>query len=128
MESEVYDHAVDVCASALKIFTSFTNKWKGRIADTGKFFKESKVSDAVIEVTLAQSNVGKRNTKTGSIQYKPQLPTPPSAGDERRISFSKKTSEIEVVSLYLFNESKAPTDVGIGCFDRVLADARRAGA
>ncbi|MER8896075.1 ATP-binding protein [Mesorhizobium sp. M0187] len=126
MESEVYDHAVDVCSSAIKIFTAFTNRWKGRVADTSKFFRDAKKVDAVVDVNLAQSKVGKRNSKTGAIQYKPVLPAPPADGEERRISFSRKRSEIEIVSQYLFNEVRTPSDVGEECFEQTLAHAKRA--
>lgn len=127
MESEVYDHALTYCAEGIKIFTAFTNKWKGQVSNTAEFFEKAKPADPVLEMRLAESSHGKSVRKEGS-RFKPTLPTPNKPKkNERRISFSRPISEIDLVSEYLFNEVKGAREageVGIECFERSLQLAR----
>jgi len=123
MESEIYDHALSICADAIKTFTSFTNKWKGRIRDTTQYFEKAKRKDAYLDVRIAGSK-GRRMPRTGGRRYKPQLPTPKADTSMRRISYARPIKELEAVSDYLFNEQRAASEVGEECFVKLLAEAK----
>jgi hypothetical protein len=129
MDSEVYDHALTVCAEGIKVFTSFTNKWKGRTKETAVYFERSQRVDPVIDLDLANTK-GIKNTRLSGKRFKPDLPVPARDATMRRISFVKPTKDIEALSEYLFNEplsdSITPSDVGGECFDRLLSEAKEA--
>jgi len=126
METEVYEHAVSICAEAIKHFTSFTNKWKGNTKETVEFFDHAQLSDALFGIKLAQSSHAKTKRLYDATCFVPDLPAPSSQTTNRRVSFVKDIKEIKLVSEYLFGEILKPGPVGEECFDRFLHDAKEA--
>lgn len=123
MESEIYDHALSVCAEAIKVFTSFTNKWKGKIKDTAVYFDNGTRKDALLEIELAKKD-GRKVAKLNATRFKPQLPLPSSVKTMQRITFARPIKDIELVSTYLFNEIRPASEVGERCFDNIVALAK----
>jgi hypothetical protein len=120
MDSEVYDHALTICAAALKIFTGFTNSWKGRLSETQKFFDAADPKDAYLNAELSRAS---KVSSDGSHTYKPSLPKPPADDRNRRISFVRPKPDVDLLSMYLFNEIVEPSVVGARCFDQLRAKA-----
>jgi hypothetical protein len=123
LESEVYIHALNACATGLKLFTSFTDKWKGRVKETSKYFEAATRRDAISEVDLAATKG--RKVADLATQYKPDLPLPPTTVTERRITFVRSVREIALLSDFFFNEARSPSEVGEECFSRCLAKAKK---
>lgn len=122
MESEVYDHALTLCAEGLKIFTSFTNKWKGRVSDTAPIFDEAILQESYLDIRLAQSD-GHRVARDAGLRFRPVLPLPKREDNMKRISFMRPGDHIDLVSDYLFDESRTASAVGEACFDRFVEAA-----
>lgn len=122
--SEVYMKARQSCIEGIKIFTDFTNRWKGIESETNQFFDHAPKRDARREIRLAIDHGSAVRGMPEARKYKPTLPSPGSRS-ARRISFVRELAEIESVSLFLFDEKGVePKDVGNACFDKVLKEAR----
>lgn len=109
----------------LKIFTNFTNDWKGTANADTEYFKKSQ-NKTIDEIMGEGTNtdIQYHRTGEGGEQAKPSLPKPPKKGaDTVWIRYAVKESECKEVSNYLFEEEKLPSEVGLECFKRVLADA-----
>lgn len=110
----------------LKLFTNFTNDWKGTAnADTEYFKKsENKTIDDIMDGETS-SSIEYRKTNDGGRQSKPVLPKPEKRGaDAVWIRFAVKDTECKTVAKYLFeDEARQPSEVGIECFKRVLKEA-----
>lgn len=130
--SEVYLLVVDQMREGLKKFTSFTNKWKRREAETDAEFENLQqvkstdvptlVPDSEMKPVHKFARQGLGNAKRRS----PELPKPPSKTQTRRVCFSADQSEIEVVADHFFGD--AATDrsvVGRRCFDEALEQAKK---
>ncbi len=123
--AEVYLFARQYCMEGLRECTSFTNKWKGMEEEASKHFEQSKRRDVRTEVTLAAKHGkavrGNKNTK----KFAAALPVPEVRNPERRISFTRKESQIRKVSEFLFSDPEQPASlVGQECFDRVFKESK----
>jgi hypothetical protein len=123
--SFIYLHALPRMKEGLKLFTSFTNQWKGREQEASPLFQVAIRRDAV-EVAQALPNDKWKGIRgsTGST-FLPQLPRPAKEERQRRIVFFREKQEIAFLGEYLFSDPDAPpSDVGIYCFEDVLRRAR----
>lgn len=124
--SEVYLLARKATMEGLKIFTDFTNKWKGMESETAEFFKAEKRADVRTEITLAKSHGTAIRGGNGAKKFVPTLPTPKSTNERRRISFIRDEKDIKKLSKYFFDDtSQHPSLVGGECFDRLLKEAKK---
>ena len=123
MDSDVYDHALTHCSEGIKLFTTFTNRWKGRVKETTRYFEKAKLLD-VNELKLAESKRGRSAGSARANIFRPALPMPKVTKTQSRISYIRPISDIETVSRYLFNEDRRAGDVGEECFDRTLLQAK----
>ena len=118
----------------MRIWTSYTNKWKNLKNDEKSMLGESNLaSKDILDITelMYGDNHYKdlftkvRDGKQGFV-IKPELPKPDEAEplDAKTIRFVKKNQEIKLVSFYVFNgiEKKA-NEVGEKCFDIILKRA-----
>lgn len=126
--SDIYLYVKDFMREGLKLFTSYTNKWKANIVeentrvekvqlvDPKKLFKEIPSQDWI--------KIKNRNDER---KYIPPLPMPePQSVQSRKknIKFSRPDKEIKIVAEYLFEDSdREPSEVGEECFKIVLAEA-----
>ena len=115
----------------MRLFTTYTNKWKGPDLvreSRAQMAKMQPVSFGEVkqlvreEVRLKPVRVG-----LGGEQYKPKLPMPPAKSRQTaRIAYSKDKGEVELVREYLFGRSRAtPSAVGEKCFDVVHKEASK---
>lgn len=124
--AELFLYARRYCMEGLRECTDFTNKWKGMEEEANAHFRESQRQDARTEVRLAAKH---GSTVRGSPKAKKasaKLPVPEQRNPMRRISFTRKESEVRRVSEFLFDESsQKPSIVGQECFDRTLKASKR---
>lgn len=128
--SEVYAVVKDRMRQGLKMFTDYTNRWKGRNdleRDYSRAAKSVSIHALISEVNSAEKNEsGKFRKSKGGYISKPNLPSPPNDKAYRTISFSKGIEEIKDVIEYLYNDREhpiTPSKVGEKCFDIVYAQS-----
>jgi hypothetical protein len=123
--SEIYLTTRQACIEGLKVFTTFTNKWKGMEDKAAPFFEVAAKRDARRDIRLAVDHGTAVRNVEGARKYKPQLPLPESKNPRKRISFVRDQEEVEKVSNHLFQERGVnPSLVGEACFEKVLQEAR----
>lgn len=130
--SSIYAAVKDRMRQGLKMFTDYTNRWKGRNEQEREFSKLAKsVSiNSLLRPEKASdtpSAVNYRANKGGQI-FKPTLPTPPNDTPYRRISYSKSIEDISDIVEFLYHDRAheiTPSQVGEKCFDRVLEEAHK---
>lgn len=122
--SELYLDVKQKMREGMKLFTDFTNKWKGpTLATKGK----EMIRDAEpLELPELKSKAEKLSLRTVSrgegSQYKPRLPEPPSHDDGNvRIAFSRPQDEVAELADKLFGDPNTkPAMVGERCYEIVL--------
>jgi len=110
----------------MRLFTDFTNKWKGREDEIRELFKVGELlSPKEIEIKAEKLPLSATRGYPEGEQYKPELPFPKKLEPtERRISFAKGLTEIKKVGEYLLNDADAdPSEIGEKCFDVILEEA-----
>ena len=127
--SVLYLQAKNKMREGMKLFTDYTNRWKGRTDDTKPQFAagthmsfhelKSKASDLSFHPA--------RRSIPSASQYMPPLPRPPRSEPRRnRISFMREVDEVETIAVHLFGDARIkPSDVGEKCFDLILREATR---
>ncbi|WP_016951123.1 ATP-binding protein [Anabaena sp. PCC 7108] len=134
--SEIYLYVKDFMREGLRIFTSYTNKWKKNIPQEREISSNAKTADLnMIFETIpeeAWKPVKRRTSESKSFStqrtFTPNLPVPETqnTGTRRKnISFSRPSKEIEIVAEYLFEDSeREASEVGNECFERILGEAK----
>ncbi|MDK9686359.1 ATP-binding protein [Halomonas sp. LC1] len=128
--SDLYLKVKDRIKEGLKIFTSFTNKWKNR-QERARLSIQSGGSRNVIPSDIIEkipqnkwTNMRGEENKNAR-KFIPNLPMPTIESTERRITFSRPAEDIKTISEFYFeNESASPKEVGEKCFDEALRRAK----
>lgn len=130
--SNIYAVVKDRMRQGLKLFTDYTNRWKGQntservYSSVAKSIDIDKLVGAKDDIETANSIKFRQNK--GGFVYNPDLPKPKSDKPFKRISYSKGTEEILCIIEYLYHDRDhpaTPSQVGEKCFDIILEDARR---
>ena len=111
----------------MRLFTDFTNKWKGREDEIRELFKVGDLlSPAEIKTKAKKLPLSSTRGYPEGEQYKPELPFPEKLEPtKRRISFVKGLTEIKKVGEYLLNDADADaSEIGEKCFDVILEEAK----
>ena len=117
--SNVYLLSRKALIEGLKVFTSFTNKWKGMENETDQFFKVP-TADAKTGVSLAKEHGKGVRNHPESKKYVPELPLPATRDPKKRISFVRNQSKVRLVSTYIFEDpDQSASTVGEECFDQL---------
>ena len=125
--SPLYLQVRNKMREGMRVFTDYTNKWKGR-ADESKVHIQSGEPLSLAELkqraeTLSFSSTT-RSLPRGK-QYRPKLPVPPRIEPtKRRISFVRDVSSIQTVAEYLGDREMEPAEVGAACFDTIYDDVQ----
>jgi hypothetical protein len=126
--SQLYLQIKNKMREGMRIFTDYTNKWKGQADESRKQIEAGTPLDfeqvkAEAEHLLFRAT--RRSVPVGE-QYRPELPMPKKPEvRQRRISFTKDIDEVKLVAEYLFEDAgKDPSVVGEQCFDLILKDAK----
>jgi hypothetical protein len=127
--SALYLQVKNKMHDGMRLFTDYTNKWKGRADDSRKqieagtplSFEELKAAAEQLPFTST-----KRSVPPGK-QYRPSLPMPKEQEDHtRRISFARPLEEVRSLGAYLFEDEDAdPSSIGAECFDLILREAQK---
>lgn len=126
LTSPLYSIIKKRMCEGLKLFTNFTNDWKGTANADTEYFRKStnKTLDEIMDEN-AKPEMQYHRTGDGGEQSKPLLPKPKKKGaDTVWVRFAVKEAECNEVSYYLFEEDKLPSEVGAECFKHVLAEAK----
>lgn len=135
--SDIYLYVKNFMREGLKIFTSYTNKWKKNIPEEKEIVSKAKIADLNVIFEAIPEEVWKpvkkktSDSKSFSTERKftPTLPVPEAqnSGNKRNnISFSRPSKEIEIVAEYLFEDlERDPSEVGNECFERFLREAKQ---
>lgn len=125
--SNVYLLVRDRMMEGLKIFTQFTNKWKGRESESNEYFRQAMPSKAL---DIAQGMSEERMTPVrksyeGRI-FAPNLPLPQQESTDVRISFVKPKVDVKKIAKAHFDDVDTDAAViGSHCFDQVLKGLKK---
>lgn len=127
-QSELYLHVRDKMIEGMKLYTSYTNAWKGKDLVNTSRTEFRKTSAADLGQMRTMSSQLKMTTTRGVVagmQFKPVLPRPEATTlSEERISFKRPTKQIRRLSKHLFNTpDRQPSEVGEKSFDLMLEEA-----
>lgn len=128
--SAIYIAVKDKICEGLKMFTNYTNQWKGRNEQERSFSTNTdKVgySDLFTAETQKEYGVKLRQEARGST-YRPSLPKPQNNRPFRIIRFSKSVDDIKIVTGLLYgdpDEEISASVVGEKCFDIILNKAKQ---
>lgn len=126
--SPLYLQIKNKMREGMRIFTDYTNKWKGREEEsTRQIQKGARLSLMEIkeEAQHLPFNATIRSFPPGD-QYKPKLPLPPRLEPtKRRISFVKDIAKIRTVATYYGDANMEPSQVGEECFDTIYEEASK---
>jgi len=125
--SPLYLQIKNKMREGMRLFTDYTNKWKGKAEESKKHIEGGRL------LSLEELRIEARNlkfTKTRSLlpgsQSRPKLPSPLEfEPTRRRISFFKEIEKIEAVAEYIEKPDIKPSEVGESCFDAVYEEAIR---
>jgi hypothetical protein len=127
--SSLYLQVKNKMREGMRIFTNYTNRWKGRADESKKHIQAGEplsFEEIKAEVKRLKLNPTRKTVPPGS-QYVPPLPLPKALETKkRRISFVKDVEEVRSVAEYLFDDADTePSVVGEECFDLILKEARK---
>ena len=125
--SPLYLQIKNKMREGMKIFTSYTNRWKGREDESRRHVEGvSQLSLTQLKEVTVNMSLSATKALSESKQFKPTLPVPQAlAPTRRRISFVKEVVAIERVADYLGEPFLEPSEVGERSFDLVLEEAQR---
>ncbi|MEM6450456.1 MAG: hypothetical protein AAF703_09095 [Cyanobacteria bacterium P01_D01_bin.105] len=149
--SELYLHVKERMREGLRLFTTYTNKWKhipkeerartqqAKAQSPSMMFERVKKVDDGQFSTAKGKKIGGQSSQssvwtavkdkklTVEQRFIPNLPTPPAIAQRNRISFNKPVAEVRTIAEYLFGDPECPaTTVGEACFEEVLNQAQDA--
>lgn len=146
--SELYLHVKERMREGLKLFTTYTNKWKqvpqkeqkrlniAKNQNPAAMFERVKEVDQGVAVISGKSPVKKANTPSVwkavkekkldvEQRYIPNLPSPPPMEERKRISFNRPVEEVRSIGSFLFDDPDTPaTTIGEACFEEILNQAQ----
>lgn len=110
----------------LRMFTKNTNRWKGFEGALKARFKNLPTLD-ILELQEISRRLALSAVRGDGVQkqFNPDLPEKKKVVTTRRISFERELDEIEKVSRFLFSEIRGANEVGEGCFERTLKEAKK---
>ena len=127
--SSLYLQTKNKMREGMRIFTDYTNRWKGRAEESkrqieaGRPLLFEEIKHEARNLPFAPTT---KSVPVGE-QYKPALPLPAKLEPKkRRVSFVKDEEEVRIVGRYILRDPDAePSVVGEKCFDLVLKEAKR---
>lgn len=128
--SELYLSTKDFMREGLKFFTDFTYKWKSNNEERKEIINTASNMVSTTETDFTKSIPQDKWTTVrrsiGGQVFKPKLPMPRETDPLRQIKFSRRHSEIKLVSEFIFDDAtQPPTEVGQFCFDEFLKKAKQ---
>lgn len=129
--SKIYSAVKDKMRQGLKLFTDYTNRWKGQNVEERKYSTDTKSVpvESFMNISTsgsADNSLPLRKNHDG-FMFKPDLPKPPNNKPYKVIRYSKGVEEINDLIEYFYkdrNHSASPSQIGEKCFDVMLETAR----
>ena len=125
--SSLYLQIKNRMREGMKIFTTYTYRWKGQAEDSKKHMNlENLCTLEEIKKEAERMKLNPVKSGLGGERLMPELPMPdPEELTRKRISYSKDLDDIQKVQKYLFgDEEKRPSQVGEACFDEILEESQ----
>lgn len=130
--SVLYIAVKDKICEGLKMFTNYTNQWKGRNAQERTFStaaQKVQYHDLFSEAAKTEFGVTPRKDIRGPGQtFRPTLPKPQNEKPFKIIRYSKGIDDIKTLIGYFYGdkeETVSPSLIGEKCFDKILDDAKK---
>jgi len=125
LSSPIYADIKNKMREGLKMFTNYTNQWKGRNEEERV---HSKATESVpFSFIVEEDNLKKRGIslekKDGGFIFRPNLPKPPTDKNYAIIRFSRSKEDIKIARDFFYSDQSIevkPSKVGEECFDYVL--------
>lgn len=123
LSSPLYADAKEYTRDAIRLFTSYTNKWKGRNQEEREH-SESAVSKRYKDISSSVNHgiIATKTSRSAKV-FKPNLPKPRDARPYRVIHFTRSIEDISYLDFKIFSDtsiSHKPSEVGEKCFDLVF--------
>lgn len=140
--SELYLHVKERMREGLKVFTTYTSKWKqmpkeekqrtkkAKSETPAAMFDQVKTLDTSGPVSASGKSIWKAVAPTArkldiEQRYIPNLPSPPPMAQLKRVSFNKPVEEVRLIAEYIFGDPDCPAStVGEACFEEILNQAQ----
>lgn len=112
----------------VKLFTSYTNKWKTQLEGEKK--NRARAKPVHFSALVRSVPAGRwKKVRGGGAQeryFQPELPEPARGVEEKFIRFARPVKDISKVARFLFDDPDAPpSEVGAACFDATLKEAKK---
>ena len=127
--SAIYIAVKDRICEGLRMFTAYTNQWKGRHDQEREYSRQTErvsYDDLFAETAKTALGVSLRNETKGKT-FRPQLPKPENDKQYKIIRYSKSSEDIKVLTEYFYgdkDEDIQASVIGEKCFDAVLKAAK----
>ncbi len=129
--SNLYIAIKDKICEGLKMFTNYTNKWKGRnVQERVHSTSAERISYNDLFSEQAKKDFGvvlRTDRRSGGETYRPSLPMPENEKPYKVIRFSKDSKDIKVLIRHFYGneeENISPSVIGEKCFDKVLSEVK----
>ena len=113
----------------MKLFTDYTNKWKGNVIESKEHIDSGKphTLDKIKDETEKKLKLNPVRSGLRGNQFKPKLPLPEvKKPTTQLISYRKRSDDIQTVQNDLFGDQEvSPSKVGEECFDLILEEAQQ---
>lgn len=127
LDSSIYAMVKEQMREALKIFTSFTNKWKSDTPERIAIQANAEAIDIRNIAEIIPKNSWKSVLKGAKgIRFVPELPEGNTKRTSSRIVFIRPKTEIDEVRTFLgLDDDSDPSQVGSTAFESILNNARK---
>ena len=125
--SSIYLQLKNRMREGMKIFTTYTYRWKGKAADSKRHMNlENLCTLEEIKKEVERMRLNPVQSGLRGERSVPKLPMPDTEEPTRKqISYSKDLGDIQRVQKYLFgDEERPPSEVGEACFDEILEESQ----
>jgi hypothetical protein len=127
MASPIYLAVKQEMRKGLKLFTNYTNQWKGRLQQEKEHSSQTKPVPIMKIIdsgeTQEELKINTATSRKGPESYTPILPKPDIERDYVIIRYSKPKTDVEALSKKLFSEvfeEIGASEIGEKCFDIVF--------
>lgn len=130
--SSIYAAVKDYMRKGLKMFTDYTNRWKGQ--NEGERVYSTAAKNISVDLLMKPKEEVEATTAVkfvknkGVFVFNPKLPKPAADKPFKRISYSRSEEDILTVVEYIYEDRThpvKPSQVGEKCFELILEQAKK---
>lgn len=124
-DTDIYNEARNAAMEGLKLFISFTNRWKGSEEVTNKYLADHEAVEARTISLATDRGTVVRGSQGRAKRFIPELPVPERGERRRRVAFSRSIEEVQEMGEALLGDSDAkPSDIGVAAWEDTLNRVR----